>query len=58
MFESAEAEGARRDHVAHREAQLRGRERFYEQYNVFVCEVSRQRVWTRSFGLDGAERSR
>ena len=58
VFESAVAEEAWRDHVAHREAQLRGRERFYEQYDVSVCEVSRQRVWTRSFGLEGDESSR
>ena len=58
VFESPEAEGAWRDHVAHREAQLRGREQFYEQYDVSVCELSRQRSWTRPFGREGDERSR
>ncbi len=47
VFESAEAEGAWRDHAAHRDAQRRGREAFYERYDVSVCEVVRQRSWSR-----------
>jgi heme-degrading monooxygenase HmoA len=47
IFETSEAEAAWRDHVAHRAAQRRGRERFYDSYDVSVCEKRRHRDWRR-----------
>ena len=40
-FESEEAMRAWRMHPEHREAQKRGRERYYESYSIQVCEVKR-----------------
>ncbi len=45
VFETAEAEKAWRDNVAHQEAQRRGRAEFYEWYDVSVCEELRSRRW-------------
>lgn len=55
VFESAEAEALWRDHAAHREAQGRGRDAFYERYDVAVCEVLRRRSWART--IDTGEES-
>ena len=48
VFETAEAEATWRDHVAHRQAQHRGRDQFYVHYDVSVCEVLRHHHWDRS----------
>ena len=40
-FESEETLRAWREHPAHREAQRLGRERFYLEYRIQVCEVLR-----------------
>lgn len=45
VFETAEAEAVWRDHVAHRAAQRRGRDEFYVEYDVSVCELTRRRRW-------------
>ena len=37
-----------RDHPVHREAQQRGRDEFYEEYLIQVCEVRRERRYVRS----------
>lgn len=42
-FDSHETHRAWRDHPEHREAQRQGRERFYEEYSVQVCEVVSER---------------
>lgn len=41
-FSSAEAHNAWRDHPEHRQAQRLGRERFYAEYHIQVCEVRRR----------------
>ncbi len=46
-FASTEAEAAWRDDPRHRDAQARGRERFYSHYDVAVCGLQRRRTWTR-----------
>jgi heme-degrading monooxygenase HmoA len=46
-FASAEHEGAWRDDAVHRLAQQEGRDAFYAEYDVAVCEVQRRRRWTR-----------
>lgn len=40
-FDSPESAAAWRAHPRHRDAQRAGRERFYSEYRVQVCEVSR-----------------
>ncbi len=40
-FESHEALAAWRNHPEHREAQARGRERFFEHYRIEVCDEVR-----------------
>jgi heme-degrading monooxygenase HmoA len=47
IFDSIEAEALWREHVDHREAQRRGRDRFYDEYDVSVCEERRNRTWRR-----------
>lgn len=42
QFESAQALAAWRDHPEHRKAQAQGRERWYAEYTVSVCEVLRE----------------
>lgn len=42
-FESRQTHTAWRDHPEHREAQRQGREKFYEEYSVQVCEVVSER---------------
>jgi len=46
-FDSAEHEAAWRDDVEHRAAQREGRDDFYDEYDVAVCEVQRRHRWTR-----------
>jgi heme-degrading monooxygenase HmoA len=46
-FASAEAEKAWRDDPAHRDGQREGRDAFYAEYDVAVCEVIRRRRWHR-----------
>jgi heme-degrading monooxygenase HmoA len=50
VFETAQAEATWRDHVAHQQAQRRGRERFYEWYDVSVCEERRHHHWEAQSG--------
>jgi heme-degrading monooxygenase HmoA len=45
IFETAEAEATWRSNLAHRAAQRRGREHFYEWYDVSVCEEVRRHHW-------------
>jgi heme-degrading monooxygenase HmoA len=40
-FESEETHLAWRNHLAHREAQRLGRERFYSEFRIQVCAVER-----------------
>jgi heme-degrading monooxygenase HmoA len=47
VFDSVEAETQWRDHIAHREAQRTGRDEFYDEYHVSVCEVRRTGHWRR-----------
>ncbi|HKY02278.1 MAG TPA: antibiotic biosynthesis monooxygenase, partial [Burkholderiales bacterium] len=47
-FESYETLGAWRRHPEHVAAQEAGRARFFEDYRVSVCEVSRDYVWAAS----------
>lgn len=56
IFESAAAEAEWRDHVAHRQAQQRGRDAFYDEYDVSVCEVTRRRSWARTPSSDAPMR--
>ncbi len=46
-FDSEAAEAEWREHVAHREAQQRGRDEFYDEYDVAVTVVRRRRRWRR-----------
>ena len=46
-FASADAEGAWRDDRDHRVAQQEGRDAFYSEYDVAVCQVQRRHQWTR-----------
>ena len=45
-FASAAHEAAWRDDADHRAAQREGRERFYSEYDVAVCEVRDRHRWT------------
>lgn len=45
VFDSPGAESTWRDNMAHRLAQRRGREQFYEWYDVSVCEEQRHHHW-------------
>jgi heme-degrading monooxygenase HmoA len=47
-FASAEAEAAWRDDLDHRRAQHEGRDTFYSEYDVSVCEVQRRHRWTQA----------
>ena len=51
-FADAEAEAAWRDDVEHRAAQREGRESFYAEYDIAVCEVQRRHVWQDGSGVD------
>ncbi len=41
-FETAEQVRAWREHPEHREAQRRGREEFYAEYELQICELQRE----------------
>lgn len=45
-FDSAEALAAWRDHAEHREIQARGRERYFSEYSVQVCQPLRAYAFT------------
>lgn len=45
-FESLDELEAWRDHPEHREAQEAGRERFYSEYSVQVCQPIRESFFT------------
>ncbi len=47
-FETPEAVAQWRDHPDHVETQRRGREEFYNSYEITVATVSRQYNWARS----------
>jgi heme-degrading monooxygenase HmoA len=47
-FESLEAQRAWRMHPDHREAQRLGRETYYEEYGIQICEVVREAKFSRS----------
>lgn len=47
VFESEEAHAGWRDHPEHRKAQRRGRETFYEEFAIQVCELRGERRFTR-----------
>jgi len=44
-FESRQAHEAWRAHPEHRRAQQLGRERFYSEYSIDVCEQPRSYAW-------------
>ena len=44
-FESMEAHRAWAEHPTHVAAQRLGREKFYSDYNISICEVTRNRVF-------------
>ena len=46
-FASAEHEAAWRADAEHHAAQQEGRDDFYDEYDVAVCEVQRRHRWTR-----------
>lgn len=46
IFDSIEAHRAWRDHPQHRRAQRAGRERFYSEYHIAVCEQMAERAFT------------
>jgi heme-degrading monooxygenase HmoA len=47
-FESEEAQRAWRMHPQHRDAQRRGREIYYESYNIQICELKRESKFDRN----------
>jgi heme-degrading monooxygenase HmoA len=47
-FDTAEHEAAWRDDPVHRDAQQVGREEYYSEYDVAVCELQHRHRWTRS----------
>ena len=46
-FDTAEHEAAWRDDEQHRAAQAEGRDDFYTEYDVAVCEVQQRHRWQR-----------
>lgn len=54
---SEEALNAWRNHPEHVKAQQRGREFFYQSYEVQVCRVIREYGFTRDEALSGKERT-
>jgi len=47
VFETAETQRAWQTHPEHLQAQKRGRERFYSDYHIQVCEVVRESQFKR-----------
>jgi len=56
-FASAAAEAAWRDDHAHRTGQQEGRDDYYSEYDVAVCEVQRRYVWSRRSLRSGVSRA-
>jgi heme-degrading monooxygenase HmoA len=54
-FASAEHEAAWRDDEQHRAAQQQGRDAFYSEYDVAVCEVQHRHRWQRRSGVAEVE---
>jgi heme-degrading monooxygenase HmoA len=54
-FDSAEHEAAWRADAEHRAAQQEGRDHFYDEYDVAVCEVHRRHHWQRRSDVSGDE---
>jgi heme-degrading monooxygenase HmoA len=54
-FDSTEHEAAWRDDAVHRAAQREGRDAFYSEYDVAVCEVQRRHRWQRPSGIEHSE---
>lgn len=48
VFDSAEHQAAWRDDPEHRRAQRRGRQSFYEEYSISVCDERRRRDFPRT----------
>jgi heme-degrading monooxygenase HmoA len=46
-FESEETQRAWQQHPEHREAQRQGRAKFYEEYDIKICEVKRAHAFKR-----------
>ena len=53
-FASAAAEAAWRDDHAHRTGQQEGRDDYYSEYDVAVCEVQRRHRWSLRAGVSRA----
>ena len=51
-FADEASQRAWREHAEHRVAQRRGRERFYTEYTLQVCEAVRTRSFTTADGVD------
>ena len=54
-FESEAAHRAWAEHPAHREAQKKAREIYYETYSVQICELKREAKFEREAGSMAAE---
>ena len=54
-FESEEAQRAWRMHPEHRAAQRKGRETYYEEYRLQICEVKRESSFKRQEDVAAAE---
>jgi heme-degrading monooxygenase HmoA len=47
VFDSPESHAAWRDDPAHRDAQRRGRQEWYAEYHIQVCELRSERTFVR-----------
>jgi heme-degrading monooxygenase HmoA len=47
VFDSLESHAAWRDHPDHRDAQRRGRQEWYAEYHIQVCELKSERTFAR-----------
>jgi heme-degrading monooxygenase HmoA len=54
-FESEEAQRAWRMHPEHRAAQRQGRETYYDEYRLQICEVKRESSFKRQEDVAAAE---
>jgi heme-degrading monooxygenase HmoA len=57
-FADAETQRAWREHPDHRHAQQAGRDRFYAEYSIQVCDCTRVRTFTAGRGAPVAGGSR
>ena len=48
VFATEEGQHAWRTDPVHRAAQQRGRDEFYDEYDVTVCDATRRHSWTRA----------